>query len=383
MGQTYAGDATGDRDEWLCLPFSKQTEFFCVGGGPPAALYQDSGEHPRRKFPLLRARLEQITRSTLVLFLSLAFDASGYPNRPSMNQRLIVSLILTPGSSAPLFSRCSLRYCKALGLPRMHGPAVPGMESLLKSPRLVTLRSNPAALAVTRIDSADFYVGAPPPLGEGVQLWRIDLDAMAKADSRWQSILSPDERDRASRFHFERDRLHFCAARALLRTLLGGYLAAEPQHLRFRYSDKGKPELAEPHASSRFTFNLSHSGGVALIAITRDRPIGVDIEKIRDDFDTAAIAQRFFSAREQEQLLRLPPEEQHQAFFRCWTLKEAFIKALGEGLSHPLHQFDVSVDDEASVSLVTRPVASEAELWQLQSVNAGPGFAAAVAVMRR
>jgi len=199
-----------------------------------------------------------------------------------------------------------------------------------------------------------------------VQLWRIDLDALAKPELRWQSILSPDERDRASRFHFERDRLHFCAARALLRTLLAGYLAAEPQDLRFRYSDKGKPELAEPHASRRFSFNLSHSGGIALIGLTRDRPIGVDIEKIRDDFDTAAIAKRFFSASEQEQLLKLPSEQQHQAFFRCWTLKEAFIKALGEGLSHPLHQFDVSVDAGPSVSLVTRPDASEAELWQLQ-----------------
>jgi 4'-phosphopantetheinyl transferase len=227
-------------------------------------------------------------------------------------------------------------------------------------------------------------VAAPPPLAEGVvQFWRIDLGAVAKAESRWQSVLSPDERDRASRFHFERDRLHFCAARAWLRILLGGYLVADPQDLRFRYSDKGKPELDEPHASSGLTFNLSHSGGVALIAITRDRPIGVDIEKIRNDFDTAAIAQRFFSASEQGQLLKLRPEEQHQAFFRCWTLKEAFIKALGEGLSHPLHQFDVSLDAEAPVSLVTRPVASEAELWQLQSVAAGPGFAAAVAVMRR
>lgn len=246
----------------------------------------------------------------------------------------------------------------------------------------VTRRSNPAALAVTRIEDADFSLGALPPLGEDVQLWRIDLDALASAESRWQAILSPDERDRASRFHFERDRLHFSAARACLRTLLGRYLGSEPQELRFRYSDKGKPELAQPHASSGLTFNLSHSGGVALIGLTRNRPIGVDIEHIRDDFDTAAIAQRFFSAAEQERILKLPPDQQHRAFFRCWTLKEAFIKALGEGLSHPLHQFDVSVDAEAPVSLVTRPNASEAELWELHPVEAGAGYAAAVAVLR-
>ena len=215
-----------------------------------------------------------------------------------------------------------------------------------------------------------------------MQIWRIDLNAVATAAAHWQSLLSQDEKDRAARFHFDRDRLHFCAARGLLRTILATYLAVKPQEVRFRYSDKGKPELAAPHASSRLTFNLSHSGGAALIGLTRERAIGVDIEKIRDDFDTAAIARRFFSAHEQEQLARLPAEMRHHAFFRCWTLKEAFIKALGEGLSHPLHQFDVSLDDQALVPLVTRPDPAEAERWLLEPVEAGPAHAAALAVLR-
>ena len=241
---------------------------------------------------------------------------------------------------------------------------------------------SPARAKVTLIDSADFRLGSAPSSSEEVQVWRIDLDAVASATAHWQSLLSQDEKDRAARFHFDRDRLYFSAARGLLRTVLGTYLAIEPQKVRFHYSDKGKPELADPYASSRLTFNLSHSGGAALIGLTRERAIGVDIEKIRDDFDTAAIARRFFSAKEQEQLARLPAEMRHRAFFRCWTLKEAFIKALGEGLSHPLHQFDVFLDDQEPVSLVTRPDPAEAERWLLERVDAGPAHAAAVAVLR-
>jgi 4'-phosphopantetheinyl transferase len=253
----------------------------------------------------------------------------------------------------------------------------------MKCPKPVTHGPKAAALAVSRIDRADFCVGSRLSLNEDVQLWRIDLDTVAQAESRWQAILSPDERDRAGRFHFDRDRRHFSAARGLLRIVLAAYLAAEPQDVRFRYSEKGKPELAEPYAVSGLTFNVSHSGGVALLGFTRNRPIGVDVEKVRDDFDTRAIARRFFSPTEQEQLAELAAEKRHWAFFRCWTLKEAFIKALGEGLSHPLHQFDVSVDAARPVSLVTRPDASEAERWQLQLIEAGPEHAAALAVQRR
>ncbi|MBZ5681594.1 MAG: 4'-phosphopantetheinyl transferase superfamily protein [Acidobacteriia bacterium] len=159
-------------------------------------------------------------------------------------------------------------------------------------------------------------------------------------------------------------------------------MAAHPQDVRFRYAEKGKPELDGPYAASGLTFNVSHSGAVALLGIARNRPIGVDVERVRDDFDTGAIARRFFSAMEQEQLAQLPAAQQHRAFFRCWTLKEAFIKAIGEGLSHPLHQFDVFLDSQASVSLVTRPDASEASRWQLQPVEVGPEYAAAMAVQR-
>ena len=237
---------------------------------------------------------------------------------------------------------------------------------------------------VERISNPDFRIDGTPSLPEGgVALFLLDLSLMAGAESTWRELLSSDEQERAARFHFARDRQYFCAARASLRTLLGGYLKATPREVAFQYSDKGKPGLTSHRRSHAIAFNVSHSGDFALLGFTRSCEIGVDIEKIRDDFDSAAIARRFFSAHEQEQLSRLRADQQHHAFFRCWTRKEAFIKALGEGLSHPLDQFDVSLETAGPVSLTTRPDAGEAERWWLQSVDAGPGYAAAFAVAAR
>lgn len=243
--------------------------------------------------------------------------------------------------------------------------------------------SQPCVRPLRRIDSPNF--SAPDQLSlseQDVDLWRVDLDATATAEPRWRAVLSVDEIQRAQRFHFDRDRSHYCAARGLLRIVLSAYLAARPEDIRFRYLEKGKPELAEPGDASGVTFNVSHSGGIAFFGFTRGRPIGVDVEKIRADFDTDAIARRFFSTREQEQLAALPREQRHRAFFRCWTLKESFIKALGEGLSHPLHQFDVTLDRDSPISLTTRPDASEADRWRLQLVDLGPDHAGAFSVLR-
>jgi 4'-phosphopantetheinyl transferase len=151
--------------------------------------------------------------------------------------------------------------------------------------------------------------------------------------------------------------------------------------LSFSYSKQEKPSLSAPHVDSGVTFNVSHSGGIALLAFTRRREIGVDVEQLRPDSDFEAIARRFFSAREQNQLAALPAEEKVDAFFRCWTRKEAFIKATGDGLSLPLSQFDVSLAArERSALLATRPDASEAGGWLLQEVPGGPGYVAALCV---
>ncbi len=232
------------------------------------------------------------------------------------------------------------------------------------------------------ITDSTFQIEAPLALpGDEVQLWRVDLDALGSDESRWQKVLSPDESARASRFRFPRDRQRYVAARALLRTILGSYLAMDPSGVCFSYSQKEKPSLGPAHASNDVKFNIAHSGGVALLVFTRGREIGVDVEQVRRDFDFEAIARRYFSAREQEQLVALPEEERAEAFFRCWTRKEAYIKATGDGLSLPLSQFDVSLTTgEKNGLLATRPDASEAGRWLLQEVPAGPGYVAALCV---
>jgi 4'-phosphopantetheinyl transferase len=235
------------------------------------------------------------------------------------------------------------------------------------------------------ITDADFRVEAPLALQEDeVHLWRADLDAIRADESRWVAMLSEDESTRASRFHFSSDRQRFVASRALLRTILAGYLATDPNRLRFSYSKKEKPSLGPEHADCSLTFNISHSGGIALFAFTRRREIGVDVELVRDDFDMEAIAQRFFSAQEQEQLAALANEKDEgkfEAFFRCWTRKEAYIKATGGGLSVPLRQFDVSIAEGDHDALrATRPDPAEAALWSLREIPAGSGYIAALCV---
>lgn len=194
-------------------------------------------------------------------------------------------------------------------------------------------------------------------------------------------LLSADERERAERFHFRRDRDHFIAARGLLRLLLSRYLGLPPQQLSFSYSPYGKPSLAAERDRARLRFNVSHSQGIALYAFTLEREIGVDVEYIRQDVVGESVAEHFFSAQEVASLRSLPAEVQPQAFFNCWTRKEAFIKARGEGLSFPLDQFDVSlVPGEPAALISTRNDLLEASRWSLQTLPVEEGYVAALAV---
>ena len=161
--------------------------------------------------------------------------------------------------------------------------------------------------------------------------------------------------------------------------LLASYLGTPPAELCFAYSAHGKPNLAAP--SGELEFNVSHSAGIALFAFCQRRKIGVDVERIRRDLNVQDIAKRFFSPEERQELFRMPATARYKAFFSCWTRKEAFVKALGEGLSCPLDSFDVSVaPDEQRIRPTTRPDASEAERWRIYSVNSFAGYAAAVVV---
>jgi 4'-phosphopantetheinyl transferase len=217
------------------------------------------------------------------------------------------------------------------------------------------------------------------PVGE-VQVWRGSLDRPEVVVGRLERLLSADERTRADRFYAARDRERFIVGRGMLRTILGRYLGTEPERLVFHYGGRGKPSLGEG-AGSSIEFNLAHSQGLALLAVARGRRVGIDVEQVRALADADGIVDRFFSRREAEAYRALPAGGRPEAFFRCWTRKEAYIKAIGEGFSLPLERFAVTLGPEEPPQLIDvegRP--GEAGRWSLRDLAAGPGFAAAIAV---
>ncbi len=213
-----------------------------------------------------------------------------------------------------------------------------------------------------------------------IHVWRQPLTRTLDEIAWFRQLLSPDELERATRFRFESSRADYIISRGTLRFLLGLYLSAAGEDLRFDYSAYGRPSLHADSPWPSLDFNVSHSGEIVLLAFAHWRRIGVDVEKIRRDFGTDEIAERFFSTAECDSLRLLPVEQRHEAFFRCWTRKEAFIKALGEGLSHPLNQFDVSLTaDSPAVLLATRPDAQEVKRWQLWNLQVPSDYSAALA----
>ncbi len=214
-----------------------------------------------------------------------------------------------------------------------------------------------------------------------VHVWCASLDQSASQVQQLAKTLSADEQLRADRFRFEQHRQHFIVGRGVLRAILGRYMDISPSQAQFCYGSHGKPALAAAGTAGMLDFNLSHSGGVALYAFARDRQIGIDIERLRPVSEVEQIAKRFFSTREYEELRALPPSQQQDAFFRYWTLKEAYVKATGRGLSLPLDQFEVSLASGESAVLLRMPVDSqEACHWSLKELNPGHDYAAAIAV---
>jgi len=190
------------------------------------------------------------------------------------------------------------------------------------------------------------------------------LRATEAVTARFGGLLTRDEQERAARFRFPHLRSSFVLARGALRILAGGYLNTDPAGIRFQYGPKGKPCLA---GAARLRFNVSHSGALALFAFTLDVEIGVDVEEIRPMPDLQQIAAGYFSAAEAAELVALPAERREAAFFRCWTRKEAYVKALGEGLSSTapesegwtLHDLDVPGPYAAALAYLDDPRALE------------------------
>jgi 4'-phosphopantetheinyl transferase len=215
-----------------------------------------------------------------------------------------------------------------------------------------------------------------------VHLWVVRLEASEDNFARALGWLSPDEAARAKRFYFDKHRHAFVLGRAALRTLLAGYLGLAPAEVHFVYGPQGKPALAAAHENNArpLRFNVSNSGNLAACAFTIGCEIGVDIEQHRPIHDFERIAERFFSPEETAELLELPVAEKTTAFFNCWARKEAYIKAMGGGLSIPLHSFRVSLQPGAEARMLSIAESEEdARRWTLHAFTPAPDYAGAMA----
>jgi 4'-phosphopantetheinyl transferase len=211
-----------------------------------------------------------------------------------------------------------------------------------------------------------------------VHVWGLVLDQPDAAVVELASSLGTEERFRAERFHFERDRRRFLVAHGLLRGILGRYLDLEPSQLRIQQASQGKPLLAAAHGDA-LRFNLTHSQDRALLAVAHRREVGIDLERIRPFPDALAIAESCFSANEQAVLRSLPRQQQEEAFFNGWTRKEAFLKATGKGLSFPLDQLEVSLVPGQPARLLSLDGTPEKVAgWNLVSFVPFPGYAGAL-----
>ncbi len=225
----------------------------------------------------------------------------------------------------------------------------------------------------------------PPPslqlTSTDVHVWRASFDQLMPLLHHFSEMISLDEQMKAGRYRFEDNRREYVIARGLLRHLLGSYLEQDPQSLQFFYNPYGKPALNGEAGANRLTFNLSHAHGFILYVFTRGREVGIDLERIRPEAAHDGVAERFFSNREVTTLRALPRHAQPIGFFNCWTRKEAYIKARGEGLTIPLNQFDVSlIPGEPAALLESRIDPTDTNRWALQSLDMGTQYIAALAV---
>ena len=226
------------------------------------------------------------------------------------------------------------------------------------------------------IDSRATHLGAAD-----VHLWVCEFDSCSTDLLQLAHVLSSDEQVRGGRSRDEEDRLRLLHARAMLRGIIASYLNVPASELQFSYNRFGKPSLSgQPH-SEELCFNLSHSHRIALVGVTRNREIGVDVEQIRPELADEAIGEFFFSPREISKFRALPAATKARAFFQCWTRREAFLKAIGEGFATDQRDFDVSfVPGEPPALLRIGDDPSAAKGWSLYSLEPAPDYVAAVAV---
>ena len=221
----------------------------------------------------------------------------------------------------------------------------------------------------------------PPLAGNEIHVWATVLAAPANILEGLFHHLSPDEKERANKFKFEKHRNRYIAGRGVLRTILGQYLSVDPADLRFVYAENGKPTLAEEIAGAGIHFNLAHTGELALLAVTRIGRIGVDVESVRSVKNVDELVARFFSSRENALFQKVPEENKPAAFFNLWTRKEALLKATGEGITRSLSLVEVSfLPGEPARLVAISGDTMKAAQWSLRELSPATGYAAAVAI---
>jgi len=236
---------------------------------------------------------------------------------------------------------------------------------------------------VKDVTAESFWPSPPVELALGdseVHVWAVPLDLDDAAIARFAPMLSSDERERAARFKFEVHRKRFIAARGWMREILSRCLRVAPEKIGFDYSPNGKPALARACGDSKIHFNLAHSRDLALFALTRIGPLGVDVEQIREVKDMEHLVARFFSKRETELFRTVAEQDRPRAFFNLWTRKEAMLKATGEGITRSLDRVEVSfLPGEPARVIAIEGDESKAARWRLIELAPAPGYTGALA----
>jgi 4'-phosphopantetheinyl transferase len=244
------------------------------------------------------------------------------------------------------------------------------------------LLNEPSSLRVTVFDDFEFYSQGELPLSsDEVHVWRAFFDQETSHINELAWTLSEDERLKAKRFYFQKDQRRFVITHGILRKMLGQYLNIEPNRLKFSYGSHGKPTLNGIPDGHSLCFNMSHSNGLALFAFAWNRKVGVDVEYVRSMPDIEEIAERFFSPRENAVFRTVPAGKKLEAFFNCWTRKEAFLKANGDGLSRSLDSFEVSLAPGKPARLLSvEGDLQEASRWSLWALVPASEYIGALAV---
>ncbi len=240
-------------------------------------------------------------------------------------------------------------------------------------------------IASRRVDPPRRFPWCNPPgvltlTHDDVHVWRVGLAVHEDVLRQLEHSLAADEQLRADRFEFAQDRRRFLVRRGVLRAVLGWYLRTRPERLRFECNRYGKPSLADQTSVRPIRFNLAHSADLAVIAVTRGREVGVDVERLDTQFDSLEIAERFFSLREAAALRGRSPSAQTRAFFHYWTRQEAYLKARGVGVTWPLDRFEVSVSPGHAALLNVCDDPAELSRWSVQDLNPEPGYVGALVV---